>query len=50
MKTQTLLHTLRLRGLALSRAWPLAGSLHAQGLPTPVDPTAGRTGRQLAAC
>jgi integrating conjugative element membrane protein (TIGR03745 family) len=41
MKTQTLLHTLRLRGLALIAGLAAAGSLHAQGLPTPVDPSAG---------
>ena len=41
MKTQTLLHTLRLRGLALVAGLAATGSLHAQGLPVPVDPTIG---------
>jgi len=41
MKTQSLLKNLRRRGLALFAALAAAGSLHAQGLPTPVDPTIG---------
>ena len=41
MKTQSLLKNLRLRGLALLASLAAAGSLHAQGLPTPVDPTIG---------
>jgi integrating conjugative element membrane protein (TIGR03745 family) len=41
MKTQSLLNNLRRRGLALFAGLAAAGSLHAQGLPTPVDPTIG---------
>ncbi len=41
MNTRLLSHTLRLRGLVLVAGLTAAGTLHAQGLPTPVDPDAG---------
>lgn len=41
MKPKTLLQTFRLRLLAFAAVLAATGSLHAQGLPAPVDPTIG---------